>query len=777
MPPWAAQPAPSEPKHGPGLQRFITALLRRKWWILGTGLVGAMLGYAGSHFVSPKYQVQSTLWVETSDKGSQQQGPIQQQELLQSAAWVNLLKSFVVLDSVVVEQHLYITTEDANRRAFAHFALENRFRTGKYRLEVAKSGGTFQLSADGTPIQSGRVGEPIGEKLGFDWVPSADVLSPGRSIDFEIVNPRDVSVRLAQELRTVMDASGHFLSLSLTGTSPVQASRTMNSVTKHFVNVAAQLKRAKLDELTGVLEHQVESTGKQLRDSELALQDFRIHTITLPTDQSTPVAPGLESTQSPVMQRFFDMKIEREQIDSDIRSIDRVLAEAKNSGLSLDELLMIPSVSQNAPALKAAIEARISKRGELRELLHRYTPEYPQAQKLSQEIATMEGTTIPHLAGELRAQLLDREQAIDAQINSASNELQQIPPRMIEEARLERQVGLAKQLHADLKGRLQDAQLAAASTIPDVRVLDPAVVPSKPLSDPRPVFILLGLLGGLGLSGVGVTVLDRLDPRVRYPDEVTSGLGLSILGVVPSVLQAPSSDVAREATLYATEAFREIRLNLLHAQGASGPMMLTISSPGSGDGKSFVTSNLALAFADQGHRTLVIDADVRRGALNRVLGGERKPGLTDYLSGQVTQGDVVQGTGFRNVCLIASGSRMQHGPELVGSKQMADLLEDLKSRFDVILVDSPPLGAGADAFALGIQTRNLLLVLRAGATDRSLASMKLAIADRLPIRVVGAVLNGAPTETTPYRAYTYMRGYEAVEEGSGDGQPMMLGGG
>ncbi|MBA2668938.1 MAG: CpsD/CapB family tyrosine-protein kinase, partial [Gemmatimonadetes bacterium] len=246
------------------------------------------------------------------------------------------------------------------------------------------------------------------------------------------------------------------------------------------------------------------------------------------------------------------------------------------------------------------------------------------------------------------------------------------------------------------------------------------------------------------------------------PDEVTYGMGLSILGVVPNVKQV--GNLTDEASAQAAEAFREIRMNLVYAHGAAGPVMLTVTSPGSGDGKSFLTSNLALAFSDQGYRTLIIDADVRRGVLHRTMGCERVPGLTDYLAGHASLNDVLRPTQYPNVSLIPAGTRMKDGPELLGTERMAKLLLEMKTRFRAILVDSPPLGAGVDAFGLGTLTRNLLLVLRTGTTDRALTTAKLGMVDRLPIRLLGAVLNGTPADSTAYRYYSYLPGYTVEPE-------------
>jgi capsular exopolysaccharide synthesis family protein len=222
----------------------------------------------------------------------------------------------------------------------------------------------------------------------------------------------------------------------------------------------------------------------------------------------------------------------------------------------------------------------------------------------------------------------------------------------------------------------------------------------------------------------------------------------------------------------AVEAFRAIQLSLTHAHGnglglpngnGHGPMMVTFSSPGASDGKSFVTSNLAIAFADMGYRTLVVDGDVRRGTLHQLLGTTHKPGLTDYLSGKVTRAEIVRSTRYPLLDIIGCGSRGEQGPKLLGSPAMSRLFQDLKSDYDVILVDSPPLGACVDPMILGTLTKNLVLVLRTGTTDRTMAESKLDVLDRLPVRVLGAILNDVSSHG-PYRYYSYISGYEILDD-------------
>jgi succinoglycan biosynthesis transport protein ExoP len=348
---------------------------------------------------------------------------------------------------------------------------------------------------------------------------------------------------------------------------------------------------------------------------------------------------------------------------------------------------------------------------------------------------------------------------------------------MITEARLDREVKSMQSIYTDLQARYEQAQLAEASAIPDVRILDPAVQPESPSRNDAPRLIFLAFMASMGAAVALALLLDRLDKRFRYPDQVTNELGLSILGAVPAINKLKRGSVDLEETAQVVEAFRGIRLNIVHSYGAAGPVMLTISSPSPGDGKSLVSSNLALSFAEAGYKTLLIDGDIRRGELHRMFRAERIPGLLDYLMKSATLEQVLRPTSKRNLTVLPCGTRRQHGPELLGSALMNELMATLKTRYNVIIVDSPPLGAGIDPFVLGTATGNMVLVLRSGETNREMAEAKLKVLDRLPIRVLGAVLNDIRAGGV-YQYYGYVYGYVADEDkpeqlpaGSGDAAP------
>ena len=748
-----------EEESGPDWRRVWSALLRFKWVVLLMVLVGLSGAFAATRVMRPVYRAQANVWVDVPGRrgegASDTRGPIRQGALLDADDWVELMRSYIVLDQVVRDLRLYLGVKrPADRASFADFGVNDEFRAGNYKLSVSGDGRAYTLaSADGVGLERGTVGDSIGRRLGFRWQPAPGMLPAGGTVEFSLVPPRDAALALGEQLDVRMDFNGNFLAVELRGTSPVMISNILNAVTQRYVAVAAELKREKLIELTKILENQLATAQSNLDDAEGALRSFRTRNITLPSEQPNGGAAVGES-RDPVRASFFDMQSERDQLRRDRESIQRFLGD---STLPIDALSTVASV-QRAPDLSSALKELSDKQAQLRMLRYHYSSEYPPLQRVVRQVDELQHHTIPTLARELTTQLAARESEIARQVDAASADLRGIPGRTIEEVRLRRNAQLKEQTYTALQQRYDQSRLAAEATVPDVRVLDPAAVPQRPIKNTKPRLLVMGLLCGLALGLVGAVVLDRTDPRVRYPEQVSRDLGLPILGAVPHLRTKEPTEVV--------EALRGLRLNVAHEFGA-GPVVFTVTSPEPGDGKSFVSANLALAFADGGHRTLLVDGDIRRGVLHRRFKGNRQPGLVDLLQGEARRDQVVQETPYPRLSFIGCGTRTQRAPEVLGSRMMNELFGELREQYDVIVVDSPPLTAGVDPFVIGTVTGALLVVLRTGHSHRGVTGAKLEVLDRLPIRLLGAVLNDVPRGAAyGYYAYYsyYLPGYEAVDE-------------
>lgn len=746
------------PGSGPDWRRILASVMRFKWLVLTVVVVGTVAGYFLSRFLfKPGYVARARIWVDVAQPNSRASQPFTVSPAMGiTTGWDDLLYSDAVMDWVVRQRHLYLGYGATDSTGFAGFDIKERFVPGTYTLKVDSLGKKYTLLRDdGSSVETGAVSDSVGRSLGWLWAPGASFLSKGRVIPFDVTSPHETALSIAAALTVRRDENGNFMTLDLKDPDPEFAAATLNAIAERFVTQAADMKSMKMREVTAILGRSLKEAQDKLAAAEAALRAFRVRSAT----QLALSNNGQIDTRDPSANAFFTNRMLLDQVQQDRQVIERVLAEAGDSGLRQDELVNVPSV-QRSPQLTAALQELTAKQADLRTLRYRYTDEQPSVRKLASEIDELQKRTIPTLAQNVVAELQARESDLRRQVATGTATLGTIPSIAIDDARLSRDLTTAEQTLGAIQQSYDQVRLAAMSDVPELRILDPAVVPMRPAGSLAPVLIVLAFLGSLGAGVVGAVLLDRTDTRFRYPEQVTTDMGLTILGVVPRVSRENGN--GRNAP-QVIEALRSIRLGVQNAYG-TGPIVLTITSPGSSDGKSFITSNLGLAFADAGLRTIVIDGDIRRGLLHRVLNAKRKPGLIDHLGGNAGREDIIQKTDFPQLSFIGCGQRTPNGPELLSSPAMGQLLTSLRSRFDVILVDSAPMAAGVDPYVLGTLTGNLLLVMRTGVTDRELAQAKIDLLDRLPVRVLGAVLNDVEAGGA-YRYYAYyLAGYEVAEE-------------
>ncbi|HET9982676.1 MAG TPA: GNVR domain-containing protein [Longimicrobiales bacterium] len=743
----------------PTLRQCLAAVLRHRWLVLGAAVLGTVGGMLATRLLTPQYAAQVTIWIEASKRENRAPGgPIGSTDVMESEGWLDLVRSYSVLDLVAKSERLYLRVQTPGAAAaFAGLDVEDRFQPGAYELKVDGDGRRYTLASQtGGTVEEGAVGDSIGRTIGLRWQPANGALERGHAYRFELTPVRDAAVWLADALQPVVSGDGRFLRVELKGSDPQSIARVLNATAAQYLAVAAEMKRAKLDQLAAILKEQLDFAARSLQKEEAALEQFEVHTVTLPSERTTSTAAGGASTQDPAFASFFTLSMDREQIRRDRDALQRVLrGPGATSPEAIDALRISPAVARS-PALVKTLDEELLKRAELRTLQSQFTDAHPAVRRQESDLETLRGVIVK-LARELDKELGARESSLDGMIGSASATLRDIPPRAVEQARLRRRVEIAENLYKNLQQRYEEARLAAVSSIPDVHLQDPATPPYRPTGDRRSLVILAGFLASVTLAVLVSIVLDQADPRLRDPSQVTLEMGLPILGAVPNV-RAGRGRIEDEQIC--DEAFRNVRINLIHAFGVAPPMLATITSPGSGDGKSFVSRHLALSFAELGHPTLLIDADMRRGALHRALSAERTPGLSDYLMGRARIDEIIQPAGEdRRLRFISCGTAQPESPKLLEGPAMSRLLWDLRSRFRVVLVDSPPLGAAVDPLVLGMLTGNMLLVLRNGVSDRELMLSKLSALDRLPVRLLGVVLNGVP-RTGGYRYYSYLPNYQ-----------------
>ena len=578
------------------------------------------------------------------------------------------------------------------------------------------------------------------------------------------------------------------ISLRLRGTASQRpAAATLNAMLDQFVTVATELKRRELDQQAATLSTQLDAARQKLEGSERELEQFRVGAITQPSEGMT-VSPasgdGGTVTRDPFITNFAQRKLEYDATRRDREELERIAQVVRTSyALPIDAITSVPIVTRDpgAAPLLTAIKDYNDQQEKLTKSLVVFTDSEPSVKLQRQAVAAARQNVLRQEAAFITA-LRTRETAFQRQLGDATRELQSIPQRTTEEGALKREVGVASDIYSRLRSDYAGASLAQQASVPDVKVLDSAVMPLASNSSTGPRLIGLATAGGLALGLALAILLDLIDRRFRYPEQVTRELGLSVLGVVPRIDEGRGRQSAERAAQI-VEAFRALRLNVRYTAPPGQHVALGITSPGPGDGKSLIASNLALAFAQGGWKTVLIDADVRRGQLNDTFDMPSTPGLVEYLEGTSLLGEVLHPTHHENLWVIPGGQRHRRAPELLATARLPQLLAALGADHDAVIVDTPPLGAGTDAYAVGTACGQLAIVLRSGVSDVRLAKAKLKIVASLPITIVGAILNGVSTDTEMYQYYSYDPDYVVPEDRSllpaeamsADEQPSVVG--
>jgi len=756
---WAESSGEEPAKGAQQLQRYSSALWRFKWLILLLVILGSVGGVFATNYIEPEFEVTARVLL-SPDKS----GPADAADGFQQAGLLDLLVSGEVVDPVVTSLSLFVTPDDlADSTIFRDFTIGGGVVPGEYTLRL--NGDRYELFLDKARlVETGAIGASIGRPVGFVWQPPATALANRRTIDFVVKTPRETSFELINKLRAPTLRSGsNILKLSLTGADAEKTQTTLNEWTLNFVAVATRFKKYGVSSRATVLEGQLEYAREELTGAEAALSGFMLRTATEPGETRIPQLAGGELRVNPVYSMFFEQQYTAERLRRDRENIERALTAGPEGSVGIEALLSVPSVNNEAAAskLRDDLTEALKLETQLRGLSQVFTEEEPRYQRPAAALAQLRTAVIPSAARSLMTQLEQRERDLGVQIATQKRDLRGIPSRTIELARLERNVDVANIQYRQLMLQAQEAKLAEATTPPDISVLDSAIAPLRPTKNTGPVVIAGAIAAALALGIALAILLDMLDKRFRYPQQATDELGLFILGVIPAINRKRRRSTEQAAQM--VEAFRSIRMNMRYAVDPSRPFAVTISSPGPNDGKSLVSSNLALSFADGGSRVILVDGDIRRGELQETFKVTGKPGLVDYLDGTALLPEVLRSTSHPNLTLMPCGKRQRRAPELLTGPRLTQLVSQLQREYDVVIIDSPPLGAGADAYTLGIAAGNMVVVLRAGLTDRKMAAAKLSTVETLPIRVLGSVLNGIQM-TGVYQYYSYYLDYEAKDE-------------
>jgi polysaccharide biosynthesis transport protein len=780
----AAPGEPGEPGEGLPLAEYLGALRRHLWLVAAA--VALSVGWAAYRLFQepPRYTAASA--VQLVNARQSLAGEIGTGAADQLPGWytdpilsqIQVLRSRAVAQAVVDSLGLRLRAvgdDPFPYAALAEVRVSSAARDGDTLhlafasdRVVARLGGARAAAAYGEPLQ-----------LGVARLTFAERPAGVTSARMQVIPATDAIMWVTGSMAPVQRELTNVVDIQFTARDPILAQQAANAIAASFQHVSMRSAQTQSRRRRVFVEEQLQSTDQLLLQALRQLSAFRRGVRSMsPRETYRTTEAGLA-----------DLRLRRQALVAEKGIYDQMHREleadrGREGAEQLAALAASPEVAANGGI--AALYSQLTRYQNARDSVT--TGRWSRAEgnpdvvQLDSLVSTYRGRLVRAVQARsdaLRGQVavLDEVMATDAQAMTG------LPDAEAEEMRLSREVETLQTLVDELRREQQKARIDEAVEAGQVEIVDWALAPGVAVGVGARRRLLFALLVGLMLGGGGALVLDRLNTRLVRREDAEAALNLPVMAVIPR-LGAPAERprgfrlagrwlpgrastgahslvTAGDLQSAGSQAYRKLRTHLLFAQGGTPPRTLLITSPAASEGKTTVAANVAAAFAQQGMRVALVDGDLRRPRLHGVFGTPRTPGVSEVLQGEASLEEATRPTQVDGLHLIPAGRLVSQVSELLGGAAMGRLVRELGARYDLVILDTPPVLAAADAEILGAQADAVLMVVRAGQSERPAAAYAAQQLRAVGARLVGAVLNDPETKVPGHGGYGYYYEYYA----------------
>lgn len=705
------------------LGRLFGLLLDHKWWIIGITAVFAVAGVAYALLATPVYRADALVQVE---KKAGMSNPLEDVKSIlgeepSADTEVGILRSRMVLGRAVDQQQLtlqvtpkrlpvvgdFLVRHGMERPGFAEasvwageainvakFQVSPLFIDEPFELTVLGEN-RYRLSLEDRELGEGKAGTDESFLDGSVQLRVTE-LQAGGGAAFTLQKSSRLKVINDLRERFVVSQQGKdsgLLNLSLSDTDPRRAARVLDAVSEVYLTQNIQRQAAEAEKSLEFLEDQTPQVREQLRQAEDQLNSYR-------TERDS-----------------VDLSMETESLLERIVDLEKQLNELSFT------------------------EAEISRR---------FTTSHPTYQALLEK----------------KQQLQNERDQLEERVDSLPETQQQV-------LRMSRDVKVNQEVYVQLLNKMQEMKIARASTVGNVRILDEAAVQPEPVEPKKPLIVVLVTLLG-GMLAVGLVLIRGLLRRgVESPEQIEDA-GIPVYATVPlsdeqgklvrrvkhrndNQGQNISTGILaeREPADTSIEAIRGLRTSLHFAMLEAGNNLLAITGPSPGIGKSFVSINLAAVCAQAGQRVLVVDADMRKGHVHHAFAGRSEGGLSELLSGKAPLADVIRTGHIDGLDYISRGSAPPNPSELLMQERFSQFLADIREKYDLVVIDTPPILAVTDAAVIGKQCGTTLMVTRFQMNPVKELEIAKRRLETTGVPVKGAILNAMERKAATSYGYGY----------------------
>ena len=746
------------------LARIKSAIWKWKWLIVGCLVAGIFVTAILVRNYVPKYRVYATLKTQEFAQDSDQ--------ILNRVRQVEM-RSRTFAERVAAKMGLAVNVEsstinDTNQNIFEEIYTSTNPKPGRYKLEVLE-GGYYNFygfnEAESVLLDSASVWNIVDSMRtvnGITFRVKPEFIQSSREVFVNVGSFAQAVQRLQHDIRVKFSPSGSFMTIELEGTDPDILPERLNKIAEVYVLETLKLKKRDMQSYTEVLQERVDAAEQKVLKANQNLRNFYQR---YPLNLDAGKESLLEELKK-CDRKIYELPKQQDQLTQLLNQLEQA---KQDEDYQTSERLVVRQIAnaeymKNEPILQVYRNTFQEQEKQYNNLIDQYSADYQDAIVLGEKLALTQEKILQFARDYLKT-MAKQESEYRAKLQNLQSQVKKLPNDEIQLMELQRNKTIYEDYHSLLYSEMNKRQVSSMSMRDNISIMDRAILPNAPIGIGKKEKILFG--GAIGfLFGIILAIGIEFNNKKLYSvKEVEGFLGMRVLGAIPNVdfkyiaeyndfdkIKHMNSQLVMKDYLSnpISESYRALRTSLMFSKKTGKIDTLVITSIAPGEGKSFTASNLALIFAHQGKSTLLVDSDLRRGVLHNSFGVDKEPGFSDYLNGNAILLDVVQQTS-KNLSIISCGSSMPNPSELLGSLQMKRFLEEARRKFDLVIIDTPPLNAATDAVVLSTQVDAVAVVIRANYTNRDEAKDRLEVFQTIHANLIGVILNG--TESTIERSY------------------------
>ena len=601
-------------------------------------------------------------------------------------------------------------------------------------------------------------------------------------------NHKDALIRVfLANLKIVPLKNSHYVNINYQSKDPALAAAIANAIVEAYREHAFAMKLDSIKNSSQWLNDNMAQERKKVEDAERALQNFREKNNIVMSFSST-TEKAMETITAEKLAQLNGKVVEAEIARGEVEiRYKQAVAAAGNP----DMVDALPEVLNN-PLIADIMKQEVGLVQRKSELSKKYGAQHPQMLALQSEMKSLQAKKeqeVQRIIDGLNNTwqvALAKEKSLKEALLAQKGEAFNLNKNAIEYTGLYCEAEGAKTMYALLLKRFKETSVTENLKIGNIRVVDKADTPLMPIKPQKMRTMLLAAIFGLA-AALGMTfLLEYLDDAINTPEDIKQQLRIPFLGIIPLRQQKGPADAAptppaleafsspRSPT---TEAYRGIRTNIFYSLPEAEPQVILITSTLSREGKTTCAANIAVTMAQFGYRVALLDCDFHWPQMRKLFAIAQECGMTNLLVGNKKIEDVVCATDVPNLHVIPSGPIPPNPSEILGSKKMQALIEELKQKYDKIIIDSPPIALVTDSLMLAHAVDGIVFIVRAGSTPKKIAGDAVEAIKGIGAKVLGAVINALDTHKAGYHYYAnypYHYGYYSYGDEANKRKPQGL---